>query len=205
MSNRIYVRMIFVLGAIVLLLTMAPGRVSAEIPRQQPTGAIPTVTGTATGPIATVNSDNAQINVRTGPNTFYPEIGVLVAGQQVVAIGRTPGGDWIQIAYPGVAEGVAWIYAGLVTLGPGNLPVVEPPPTPTPRTTPTVDPTLAAQFNIQSTPTRLPTFTAPPPLSIPEFEDDRAGIATGIPIGFLIAALAVIGIFGFVISLLRRN
>jgi uncharacterized protein YraI len=206
MRSRNYVRIITFIGGVILVLIMMPGNAFADNPQQQPTGEIPTVTSTATGPIATVNSDNAQINVRSGPNTFYPEVGILVAGQQVVAIGRTPGGDWIQINYPGVQEGRAWIYSGLVTLGPGSLPVVEPPPTPTPRTTPTVDPTLAAQFNIESTPTRLPTFTPPPPLSIPEFNENEGSlISTGIPMGFLITVLAVIGIFGFVISLLRRN
>lgn len=205
MRSRYLIRIFTLLGALIFGLTLFSGNASADVAKQQPTGVIPTVTGTPSGPIATVNSDNAQINVRSGPNTFYPEVGILVAGQQVVAIGRTPGGDWIQIVYPGVPEGVAWIYSGLVTLGPGNLPVVEPPPTPTPRTTPTVDPTLAAQFNIESTPTRLPTFTAPPPIAIPEFEDSAGGVAAGIPMGFVIVSLAVIGIFGFVISLLRRS
>ncbi len=205
MRSQFSIRILMFLGAVVLMLTMFQGTASADNPQQQPTGVIPTVTGTPTGPLATVRSDNARINVRSGPNIFYPEVGILVAGQQVVAVGRTPGGDWLQIVYPGVPEGVAWIYAGLVSLGPGNLPVIEPPPTPTPRTTPTVDPTLAAQFNIQSTPTRLPTFTPPPPLSIPEFSDSGGAIVTGIPTGFLIASLAVIGVFGFIISLLRRG
>ena len=189
-----------------MLLLLLPQRASAGVLQQQPTGEIPTVTGTPSGPIVTVNSDNAQINVRSGPNILYPEVGVLVASQQVVALGRTPGGDWIQIVYPGVTEGVAWIYAGLVSVGPGNLPVVEPPPTPTPRTTPTVDPTLAAQFDIEATPTRLSTFTPPPPLSIPEFGDEAGSAgAAGFPVGFLILTLAVLGVFGFMISLLRRS
>lgn len=206
MRSQWILRTITAIGAVLLVLLLSPGLAAAEDPRQQPTGEIPTVTSTPSGPIVTVNSDNAQINVRSGPNVFYPEVGVLVAGQTAVAVGRTPEGLWIQIVYPGVPEGVAWIYAGLVTLGPGNLPVVEPPPTPTPRTTPTVDPTLAAQFNIESTPTRLPTFTPPPPLSIPEFSDTSGGvIPTRLPVGFLIASLFVIGLFGFVISLLRRG
>ena len=193
-------------AVLLLAMLLAPGRALADDPQQQPTGVIPTVTGTPSGPIVTVNRDNPQINVRSGPNTSYPEVGVLIAGQQVVAVGRTPGGDWIQIVYPGVPEGVAWIYSGLVTVGPGNLPVVEPPPTPTPLTTPTVDPTLAAQFDFASTPTRLPTFTPPPPLVVPDF-NEGGGLTriTGIPMGFVITSMAVIGVFGLVISFLRRG
>lgn len=173
---------------------------------QQPTVAIPTVTGTPTGPIVTVNTDQEQINVRSGPSTDYPQVGVLVAGQQVPAIGRSPGGEWIQISYPGVPGGIAWVYAFLVSSPTSNIPIVEPPPTPTPLTTPTTDPTLAAQFNIEVTPTRLPTFTAPPPLVIPTFvEDDSNPISPGVPMGFLIISLVVMGIFGFLISFLRRG
>lgn len=173
---------------------------------QQPTVAIPTVTGTPTGPIVTVNTDQEQINVRSGPSTDYPQVGVLVAGQQVPAIGRSPGGEWIQIYYPGVPGGIAWVYAFLVSSPTGNVPIVEPPPTPTPLTTPTTDPTLAAQFNIEVTPTRLPTFTAPPPLVIPTFTaEDSSPISSGVPMGFLIIGLVVMGLFGSVISFLRRG
>jgi len=172
---------------------------------QQPTGSIPTVTGTPSGPLVTVNSDQDQINVRSGPGTGYPQVGVLVAGQQVPAIGRSPGGDWIQIVYPGVPEGVAWVYAFLVSAPTGTLPIVEPPPTATPRVTPTVDPTLAAQFIFDSEPTRLPTFTAPATLSIVTFTPDESQ-AGGIrlPVIVVILGLAVIGVFGGLISLLRR-
>jgi membrane protein DedA with SNARE-associated domain len=89
-----------------------------------------------------------------------------------------------------------------VTLSPGFLTIVEPPPTPTLRTTPTINQTLAAAFEAPMTPTRLPTFTAPPPLVIPTF---TGGMTTrsGVPFGLVIAGLAIIGIFGAVISYLR--
>ncbi|HNB53391.1 MAG TPA: hypothetical protein PK530_15675, partial [Anaerolineales bacterium] len=75
-----------------------------------------------------------------------------------------------------------------------------------PQTTPTIDPTLSAEFRIDATATRLPTFTAPPPLDIPTFEAGGGGlISTGIPPGYLIIALAVIGIFGIIISFLGRR
>ncbi len=178
----------------------------ADDRKQQPTVAIATVTGTPSGTIATVYSDpEEQINVRSGPGTDYPKVGVLLNREQVPALGATPGGSWIQIIYPGVEGGTAWVYAPLVRLD-GILPIVEPPPTPTPLVTPTIDPTLAAQFIVDIPPTRLPTFTPPPPLVIPTFEPEVVSTGTGgVPIGFVITGLTVLGVFGLTISLLRRR
>lgn len=171
---------------------------------QQPTVSIPTVTGTPEGPKATVNTDQDQINVRSGPGTDYEKVGVLVASQSVTALGRSAAGLWIQIVYPGVDSGVAWVYAPLVSLSSSDLPIVEPPPTPTPRVTPTIDPTLAARFIVEVPPTRLPTFTPPPPLAIPTYPV-RTSFAetTGVPVILWILLLSVVGLFGGVISLLR--
>lgn len=176
-------------------------RVNAQIP----TGSIPTVTGTPAGAIAIV-LDNEQgfINVRGGPYTAPDNIvGILVEGSQAPALGRTPGGFWIQIAYPGVPGGVAWVYSELVEVR-GALPVVEPPPTQTPRVTATIDPTLAAQFLVEVPPTRLPTFTEPPPIVRPTFPID-APIATQgrVPMGLVIVGMAMVGIIGTLLSLLR--
>ena len=174
---------------------------------QQPTVAIPTVTGTPSGPIAIVYSDpEEQINVRSGPGTDYPKVGVLLNRQQVPAIGATAGGSWVQIIYQGVEEGVAWVYAPLVRIEGGVLAIVAPPPTPTPLVTPTIDPTLASQFIVDIPATRLPTFTPPPPLAIATFPVEEAATSTGgIPIGSVITGLTVVGIFGLIISLLSRR
>ena len=173
---------------------------------QQPTVAIPTVTGTPSGPIAVVYSDpEEQINVRSGPGTNYPKVGVLLNRQQVPALGATPGGSWVQIAYPGVQSGVAWVYAPLVRIN-GILPIIEPPPTPTPLTTPTIDPTLASQFIVDIPSTRLPTYTPPPPLVISTQSGEINPTGTGsIPVGFVITGLTVVGLFGLIISVLRRR
>lgn len=196
--------LILVAILIVGLVTKRITPVMAGALLQQPTVDIPTVTSTSSGPMAVVNSDYDQINVRAGPSgQDYPIVGVLVAGQKVPALGRSGGGDWVQIVYPGVETGVAWVYAYLVTVE-GNLPIVEPPPTPTPRVTPTIDPTLAAQFIIEIPPTRLPTFTPPPPLIIPAFTQPPDVQGTGgVPMGFIIAGMGVVGLFGLIISLLR--
>lgn len=174
---------------------------------QIPTGSIPTVTGTPVGALAIV-LDNEQgfVNVRAGPSTVvYEVVGVLISGQQVPALGRTPGGDWIQVAYPGVPGGVAWVWSDLVEVR-GSVDVVEQPPTPTPAITATIDPTLAAQFLVEVAPTRLPTFTEPAPLQIPTLPAD-APIATSgrVPTGLVIIGLAIVGLFGTLISLLSRR
>jgi len=166
----------------------------------------PTVTGTPIGPYIIVNgAPGEQINVRGCANaTTCPKVGVLLAAQKVPAKGRTEGGVWIQIEYPGVAGGLAWVHSSLVSLYGGTLPVVEPPATPTPAQTSTIDPTLAAQFIITIQPTRLPTFTAPPPLEIPTYTEVSGNlVASRVPVGMIITGMAALGVFGILISVLR--
>lgn len=190
---------------LIFLMTVFLGvpPIYAGHPLQIPTVSIPTVTSSPSGATITVTREEDQINVRGGPGVDYPIVGILIAGQQVPALGRSVGGQWIQVVYPGGPDGVAWVYSPLVELA-GSIPIVEPPPTPTPRTTPTVDPTLAAQFIVEIPPTRLPTFTPPPPLVIPTFASEVASIDAGrLPMGLIISGLSVIGLFGLLISLLR--
>lgn len=162
-----------------------------------------TVTGTPQGPTVLVPE---QVNVRSGPGVDYDQIGVLIQGQRAPALGRSPGGDWIQIHYPGVPGNVGWVYSPLVRLeGTGLLQVVAPPATPTPRTTATIDPTLAAQFNLLDvTATRMPTFTPAQPIIQPTFaaDADTPG-ASGLPPILAILGLLVVGMFGMVVSILR--
>jgi hypothetical protein len=196
---------ILLIGLLLVLPAAEKGVNAQQITPFIPTQSLPTVTGTPQGPIATVNSDQDQINVRECPNaTTCAKVGVLLAGQQVPAKGRSVGGEWIQIEYPGIPGGLAWVHSSLVTLSPGYLPIVEPPATPTPLVTATIDPTLAAQFIVTAVPSRLPTFTAPPPLEIPTLipEENQAS-ATKVPMGMIIAGLGVLGVFGALLSVIR--
>lgn len=166
---------------------------------------VSTVTGTPEGPVIVVPD---QVNVRLGPGTNYDKVGVLIAGQEVPALGRTPGGLWIQIVYHGVPGNIAWVYAPFVVLDTAQqlLPIIEPPPTPTPRMTPTIDPTLAAQFNLgEAPPTRLPTFTPAEPVVQPTFESEQVEGTRGIPPILAILGLLVVGLFGMVVSFLRGS
>jgi uncharacterized protein YraI len=205
MVKTFYGILVFSLMIVFGLLVLRVPSVQADVMEQQPTVAIATVTGTPLGPYIRVNADNDQINVRTGPGTDYDSIGVMIAGQISTAFGRSAGGSWIQVSYPGVADGVGWVYSPLVTLlGGGDIPVLEPPPTATPRVTPTIDPTLASQFIVESAPTRLPTFTAPPALIVPTFEPPQENsIEIGVPMGLVIVVLGIIGLLGALVSLIR--
>jgi hypothetical protein len=188
----------FILGLFLINTSALAGELS-----QIPTVSIPTVTSSPSTATIVVTLEQDQINLRAGPNTDYPIVGVLIAGQRVPALGRTVGGDWIQIIYPGVPGGTAWVYSPLVTVE-GSLPLVEPPPTPTPKTTPTVNPTLAAQYIIEIPPTRLPTFTPPQPLVYPTFSPPvNSRLTSQFPMGMIIIGLGVIGLFGTVITMLR--
>jgi hypothetical protein len=172
---------------------------------QIPTGSVPTVTGSPIGAsVIVLNNEQGFANVRSGPGTLgYEIVGVLIEGQQAPALGRTVVGDWIMISYPGVPGGIAWIWKDLVEVR-GNAPIVQPPATNTPRVTATIDPTLAAQYLVDIPPTRLPTFTPPGEVSVPTFMPDSSSTQPDrIPIGFIIVGMAVLGIFGLLISFLR--
>ncbi len=191
------------LSVVILFFALfaSTGSVNASTPEVQ---AVVTVTGTPQGPMIIVPD---QVNVRLGPGLHYDQVGVLIAGQQAPALGRSPGGDWIQIVYPGVPDNIAWVYASFVVLESTEmLPVVEIPPTPTPRVTATIDPTLAAQFNLgEAPPTRLPTFTPAAPVIQPTFEPEEALEPRGVPPILAILGLLVVGAFGMVISFLRGS
>jgi hypothetical protein len=172
---------------------------------QQPTGSIPTVTGTPMGSYVTVYSDQLFIDVYAGPSSYnYERIGILASGEKAPALGYSQDGNWIQIRYIGVLGAKGWVYAPFVSISPGSLPVVIAPPTATPRTTPTLDPTYVAAFGLQLEPTHLPTYTPPAALEIVTFAPEAGGTPR-IPYGFIILGLALIGILGALISFLRGS
>ncbi len=172
---------------------------------QQPTGSIPTVTGTPQGPTIRVDPSLQRITVYAGPSKYdYPAIGVLVGNEVVPALAMAEGkNDWIQIYYPGVPGAVGWVYALYVLDLREVLPRIPAPSTPTPFSTPTINPTLESVYLGQQASTRLPTFTPPPPLEQPLFRDETTTQARGIPTGLLILGLGLFGFLGAVISYLR--
>ena len=199
--------LLVVFVGVILLGLLSPNTFRALA--QQPTGSVPTVTSTPEGPFIRVDpSIITQIRVYAGPSSLgeYPAIGVLLANETAPALARAKGEpDWIQIYYPGVPGSRGWVFALYVQLSPGSLlDVIEVPATPTPLSTPTIDPTLVAAFIGQQTPTRLPTFTQPPPVDLPQFTDKNPNSqTTSVPTGLLILSLALFGFFGVLLSYLR--
>jgi len=185
-----------------LLFLFVNTTVNADYRFQQPTIALPTVTGTPKGVTAYVRLDQEDtINVRSGPGYFFDQVGVLLAGQEVAVLGKSAGGDWVLIEYPGIPEGSGWVYSALVTLSAGTIPIVEPPSTPTPETTETIDPTLASQFLTTPVSTRLPTYTPAAPQNVPTFADEvSSGISQRIPIGLIILVVGGLGVLITLIS-----
>ncbi len=205
-SKRFWIRLLIAGGIAGMMTTLGLFNFPTEkVYAQQPTGSIPTVTGTPTGPLVTVYSDQLFIDVYAGPSSYnYDPIGILASGEKAEALGYSQDGNWIEIVYLGVQGGKGWIYGPFVSISPGILPRIAAPPTAIPRTTPTLDPTSVAAFGLQLEPTHLPTFTPPSPLKLPTFPPN-ASSGTKVPFGLVILILALIGILGAVISFLRGS
>lgn len=194
------------LGVALILATSYALSTVNEVQAQQPTGSIPTVTGTPSGVIASVREDEPKVNVRSGPGYFFDPIGVLLIGQSVPVIGKSAAGEWLLVKYPGVPGGEGWIFAATMNLTKGTIPIVESPPQPSPKVTSTIDPTMAAEFIITPIPTRLPTYTAPAPISIPSYDDpSSAQTFAGIPVGLIIIVLAGLGIVVGVVTIFQNR
>ncbi|HUG35255.1 MAG TPA: SH3 domain-containing protein [Anaerolineales bacterium] len=178
------------LGAVLL---PSPNQAWAYQDASTPTGIFITVTYTD------------PMNVRNGPGTFYDIIGQIFPGDVFPAIGISPGREWIQISYAQGQGGVGWVYSAYVSVSGGELQIVEPPPTPAPLTTNTIDPTLAAAFNIEPTPSRRPTFTPPPPLTVPQFTEEATPRRSPIRSGYFILVLGVFGAAGLIVSFIFRR
>ena len=88
------------------------GTPSTPIPTLTPAPVLPTSTSSVplTGPIA--RATVSGLNVRQGPNTAYPTVGILAQGEAVQIVGRNADGSWWAVSYAG---GTAWVFAALTT------------------------------------------------------------------------------------------
>ncbi|MGQ9794372.1 MAG: PKD domain-containing protein [Anaerolineae bacterium] len=138
------------------LTAQTPFNLEPAVETPTPTvAATPTLTPTATVtittpmPITPVQPDtpritaNTDLNVRSGPGTNYPSLGLLAAGQTAPVTGRNAEGSWWQIAFPGVPGERGWVAGQYVTAeNVSNVPVVAPPPPPQQPTPPLPLPTV---------------------------------------------------------------
>jgi heat shock protein HslJ len=103
-----------------------------ELPTPEP--------GTPTGRVLAPNG----VNVRTGPGSEYPVIGVAPFGAEGEIVGRSADGQWWAASVPASPSGIGWVSAAYVDVSnTQNVPVIAPPPpppTPTPAPTPTLAP-----------------------------------------------------------------
>jgi len=201
------ISLIILLSLVFLISISTLSVVNASGFEQQPTISIPTVTGTPKGITAMVPlSQTDSVNVRSGPGALFDKVGVILPGQEVPVLGRSAGGDWIMVEYPGAPNNIGWVYSPLVIVSPGELPIIEPPPTVTPAVTQTVNATLAAQFITTPIPTRLATFTPSDPMIVPTYADvSRTSFLGRIPMGLVVIILGGLGGLLAIFSSVRQN
>lgn len=150
-------------AAIVLQATETPALRLGDAPPSQteePTVTIePTAIPTAIIQIPTTTPQPAQpsltalndLNIRSGPGTAYPVLGLLPAGQTAEISGLSQDGAWWQIRLP--ANGRGWLSANYVTTqNVSNVPIVQalllaatPTPAPPP-VVPALPPTLITDW-----------------------------------------------------------
>lgn len=140
-------------GEVGALPSATPTTTVSPTPAASPT---PSATPQPGAPLATMAAD---LNVRGGPGTNFPVLGLLKAGQTAEITGRSADGGWWQIKFSGVAGERGWLSAQYVTAqNAGNVPTVQAPPVPTPA---------------PASPT--PTATAVPPTATPVIITDWRG------------------------------
>lgn len=74
----------------------------------------------------------ADVNIRGGPGTNYPILGLLRAGDVAAVVGRSADGAWWQIIFPPNTGGTGWVVSSYVqtNAAAGAVPVVAAPPSP---------------------------------------------------------------------------
>jgi uncharacterized protein YraI len=132
-------------------------------------GATPTppeAAPTASQPLFTSNRD---LNVRSGPGTNFPIIGLLKKGGSVEITGKSADGSWWQIVVSFAPEGKGWVSAAYgQAVNADAIGAVTSPATPTPAATPTSTPIP---------PTSTPTVSPLP--VIKSFNADKTTIVSG--------------------------
>ncbi len=119
------------------------------------------------------------LNVRSGPGTVFPVIGVARLGDEGELVGRSADGRWWAVAIPTAPGGVGWASADFVlATNAENVPVMQGPPPPPPTPTPLPRPT-ATPAPLQPTATPVPAQPTPTPSAEITFTADRTTIMQG--------------------------
>jgi heat shock protein HslJ len=116
-----------------------------------------------------------SLNVRIGPGTAFPVIGVARLGDEGEIVGRSADGRWWAVSVPSAPDGVGWVSADFVlATNAEDVPVLQGPPLAPPTATP-VPPTATP---VPPTATPAPQPTATPSAEI-FFGADRTTINQG--------------------------
>jgi uncharacterized protein YraI len=118
----------------------------------------------AGGPVATAVD---YVNIRTGPGTNYPVLGVASPGASGEVTGKSADSAWWQVKVPTqyVASGLGWVSASyVVTSNTDSVPVVDAPPPPVVASTP-VPPTTVSCLLTSQTPADGTTYTIGSPFT----------------------------------------
>ena len=104
-------------------------------------------------------TEPSGVNVRSGPGTHYPVLGVAPFGAEGKIVGRSQDGQWWAVALPSAPGAIGWVSASNVAVvNVENVPVIQPEPpayvpppvapapTPTPVPAPTATPSPQLSF-----------------------------------------------------------
>lgn len=151
------------------LAVLMTRRVAVDLPEPPPEPATPT--GTVVG--------TQGLNVRTGPGTNFPVIGVARVGDQGELVGRSADNRWWAVAVPSAPGGTGWVSADFVLAANAeDVPVLASPPTPVPPTPAPPRPT-ATPVPAQPTATPAPALPTATPSAEIFFSADRTTIMQG--------------------------
>lgn len=101
-------------------------------------------------------SGAAGVNVRSGPSTAFPSLGIAPFGAQLELVGRSVNNNWWATPLNGAPDGRGWVSAGFVdAFNTSALPVLAGPPLPTPIPSPTPEPTPAPSLAFWVDSTRI--------------------------------------------------
>jgi len=96
------------------------------------------------------------VNVRTGPGTVYPVIGIAPMGTELEIVGVSEDGTWWAVHLPGAPNNLGWVAGEFVVVeNVDNVPVITAPPTPTPQTTATATPTPSPEIEFTASRTTI--------------------------------------------------
>ncbi|MCA9875196.1 MAG: META domain-containing protein [Anaerolineales bacterium] len=129
-----------------LIFTAVGAAETAPPDNEQPEVELPTPE--PSGPYGRVTAQDG-LNLRSGPGTAYPVVGMAPFGTEGAIVGRSADGQWWVAAAPSINGGVVWASASFVeAFNAANVPVIPAPPLPIPPTaTPTATPPPQAEIS----------------------------------------------------------